>query len=147
MLFVGVEKFRAPEFLIAEKIYLAGAPAGKGEPLRVIGFADVIEGGVIERRMRRRDRHDGGEVRRQFFRGRPLIEACVRTAPHCQLAVAKRLLRQPLDDVVAVVWFLCEWLEFAAGISPAAHIDKCEDVTMGCKISGAGMIAVADVRR
>src|SRR5437879_3895185 len=147
MLFVGVEKFRPPEFLIAEKIYLASAPAGKGEPLDVIGFADVIKGGVIERRMCCRDRHDGGEVRRRFFCRRPLIETGVGAAPHCDFAVAKWLLCEPLDHVVAVVWLLGEWLEVAAGVSAAANIDKRKCVTVGRKISGASVIRVRDVGR
>ena len=128
--FVGIQEFRAPKLLIAKKILLTGVPAGEREPLDVIGFADVIEGGIIERRMRCGNRHDGGEVRRKFFCCGPLIEAGVRTAPHRHFAVAKWLLREPLDDIVAVARLLGEWLEVAAGIPAAANIDKRKRVTM-----------------
>src|SRR5712691_4133146 len=97
--------------------------------------------------MCRGDRHDSGKVRRRFFCSRPLIETGVRAAPHRDFAVAKWLLREPLHHVVAVMWLLRERFELAAGITAAAHIDKCEGVTMRCKISGAGMIAVGNVRR
>src|SRR5260370_31879867 len=144
---VRFQIFRAPKLLITEKIVLCGAPAGKGEPLDIIGFADVIEGGIIERRMCRRDRHDGGKVRRKLLCCRPLIEPGVGAAPHCDFSIAERLLGEPLHDVAAVVWLLRERFELTAGIAAAAHIDKCEGVTMRCKISGASMIAVGGVRR
>jgi len=146
MLFVGIEKFRPPEFLIAEKIYLAGAPAGEGEPLDIIGFADVIEGGVIERRMCRRDRHDSGKVLRRFFCSRPLIEPGLGAAPHRDFAVAKWLLREPLHHVVAVVWLLGERFELTPGISATTNIDKRKPVTVGSEICGSRVIRIGDVR-
>ena len=144
---VSVEEFRAPEFLVGEKILLTGAATRKREPLHVVSFADVIERGIIKRRMRGRCRYDGGEVRRKFFRRRPLIEPGVRTAPHRDFPVAKRLLRQPLHDVVTIARLLRERFEFAGGIAATANIDKRKRVTVRREIGGACVITVRDVRR
>jgi hypothetical protein len=142
---VRLQIFRAPKFLIAEKIYLAGAPAGESEPLDVVGFADVIERGIIERRMccpPARWWQGAAEIllRSPIDRTRP------RSPPHGDFAVAKWLLREPLHHVVAVVWLLREWLKFAAGIAAAAHIDKRKRVTVGSEICGSRVIRIGDVR-
>ena len=80
--------------------------------------------------MRRRHRHDRDKVRGKFLRRRPLIEAGIRTAPHRDFPIAKRLLRQPVDDVVAIVRLLGEGLEFATGIAASPDIDQREGVAM-----------------
>ena len=130
MFLVSLEEFRAPKFLIAEKIVLGGASTGVSEPLHIVGFPDVIERGIIQGRMRRRCRDDGGEMRRKFFGGRPLIKASIGTTPHRDLAVAERLSCKPLDNVVAIARFICERLKLTTGISAAANIDKRECITV-----------------
>ena len=97
--------------------------------------------------MRGGDRDDGGEMRREFLGRCPLIEAGVGTAPHRDLAVAERLLRQPLDDVVTIARLLRERFEFAGGISATAHIDQRKGVTVRREVCGARVIAVRDVGR
>src|SRR5436190_190731 len=60
--------------------------------------------------------NDRRQMWREFLCRRPLIESCVGTAPHCNLAIAKRSLGKPLDDVVAVMRVVCKWFELAAGV-------------------------------
>jgi len=76
-----------------------------------------------------------------------LIEPSVRTAPHRHFAVAKRLLRQPLHDIMSVARLIRERLELAAGIAATANIDKCKRVTVRGEVSRTRVIAVGDVRR
>ncbi len=147
MLFVGVEKFRPPEFAIAKKVLLAGLAAGEGEPLDIVGFADVIERWIIKRRMRGCGRDNRGQMRRQLFRGRPLIETGIRTAPHRDFPVAKRLLRQPFDHVVTVARLVGKRLKLTPGIAAATNIDKRKYVTVRREISRARVIRVRDVGR
>src|SRR5437773_11213380 len=82
------------------------------------------------------------KMRRKFLRGGPLIEPRVRPAPHRHLAVAKRLLRQPFDNVVSVARLIGKWFELAAGISTAAYIDERENVTMRCEVGATGVVGV-----
>src|SRR5438309_9100095 len=89
--------------------------------------------------------YDRRQVRRKFLRGRPLIEPSVRTAPHRHFAVAKRLLRQPLDDIMSVARLICERLELAAGIAATANIDKCKHVPVRREVCSAGVIGVGNV--
>ena len=72
--------------------------------------------------------NDCRQMGREFLRGRPLVESCVGTAPHCNLAVAKRLRGQPLDDVVPIVRVVRKRFELTAGISATPNIDKRECV-------------------
>ena len=130
MLLVSIEKFCAPEFLIAKKIILRGVAAGEREPLHVVRHTDVVGGWIIQAGMRGGSRHDCRQMRRKFLRRCPLIEARIRTAPHRHFAVTKWLLRQPLNHVVSVVRFICERLELAAGIAAAANIDEREHITV-----------------
>ncbi len=146
VLFVGIEEFRAPEFLIGEKILLTGATTREREPLHIVSFADVIERGIIKRRMRGGCRHDGREMRGKFFRCRPLIEPSVRAAPHRNFTITKRLLREPLHHVAPIARLICERFELAAGIAATANIDKCKRVTVRCEVGGARVIGVGDVR-
>src|SRR6478752_6378452 len=124
MLFVSIQEFRAPEFLIAEKIVLRGSPAGKREPLYVVSHPDVVVGWIIQAGMRGRSGDDRRQRRWKFLRRCPLIEPRVRTAPHRHVTVTEWLLRQPPNHVVAVARFICERLKLAAGIAAAAHIDE-----------------------
>src|SRR5262245_9508522 len=142
MLLVRVQKFCAPEFLITEKMVLWCATACEREPLHVVSRPDVVVGGIIEPRMRGGRWNDRRQMWRKFFRRGPLIKSRVRAAPHGDLAIAKRLLRQPLDNIMPVTWLVCERLEFAAGISASAHIHKCERVAMRREIRGAGVIGI-----
>ena len=80
--------------------------------------------------MRGGSRHDCRQMWRKFLRRCPLIEACIRTAPHGDLAVTEWLFRQPLNHVVSVARFICERLELAAGIAAAANIDEREHITV-----------------
>src|SRR5438874_8094711 len=91
--------------------------------------------------------NDRCQMWREFLGCRPLIESCVGTAPHCNLAVAKRLLGQPLDDVVAIARVVCKWLELTAGISATANIDKRKCIAMRCEVGAARVIRIRDVRR
>ena len=142
MLLVSVQKFCAPEFLIAKKVVLCRVTAGEREPLHVISQSNVVIRGIIEARMGGRRRNNRRQMRREFLRGGPLIEPRVRTAPHRDLAVAKRLLRQPFDNVVSVARLIGKWFEFAAGISTAAYIDERENVTMRCEVGATGVVGV-----
>src|SRR4029453_8277372 len=92
----------------------------------------------------RNNRH---QVWRELFRSCPLIESRVRTAPHRNLAVAVRLFCEPFDQVVPVPWIIYKRLEFTAGISATANIDKRECVSMRCEVSSARMVTVGDVGR
>src|SRR2546430_14171153 len=91
--------------------------------------------------------NDCRQMWREFLRRRPLIESCVGTAPHCKLAIAKRLLGKPLNDVVAVARIVCKRFELAAGISATANIDKRECVSMRCEVSASCVVRICDVRR
>src|SRR5262249_51826724 len=95
-------------------------------------------------------RSGGGNNRRQmwrkFFRGGPLVESRVRSAPHRDFAVAERLLRQPLDNIVSVARFICERLEFAAGIPAASNIDQSKSITMRGEVGSTRVIGVGNVR-
>src|SRR5262249_27070919 len=97
--------------------------------------------------MRGSGRNNTRQVRRKFLRGCPLVEARIRAAPHGDLPVAKWLLRQPLNHVVAIARFIGERLELAARISAAANIDQRERVTMRGEVSAPRMVRVGDVRR
>src|SRR6058998_1084464 len=112
---VGVQKFCAPKLLITEKIVLRGVTTCEREPLHVVSHSDVVVGRIIQAGMRGGSRHDCCQMRWKFLRCSPLIEACVRSAPHRDFAVAERLLRQPLSNVVPVSGFVCKRLEFATG--------------------------------
>ena len=142
MFLVGIQKFCAPEFLITKQIVLCSVTAGQREPLHVISHPDVVVRWIIEAGMRGGGRNNGRQVRREFLRRCPLIEARIRTAPHGDLAIAKWLLRQPLNDVVSIARFICERLKLAAGISAAANIDQREPVTMRGEVSAARMVRV-----
>ena len=147
MFFVGAKKFCPPEFAVAKKILLAGFTAGGSEPLHVVKESDVVEARIIVGRMRGRGRNDRGQMRWKFFRGRPLIESGIRAAPHRDFPIAKRLLGQPFDHVVAVARLLCERLELAGGISAPANIDQRKDIAVRREISSTRVIGVGDVRR
>src|SRR5882724_12569736 len=121
MLFVSVQEFCAPEFLIAKQIILRGVTAREREPLDVVSHPDVVVGWIIQAGMRGCSRHDCRQMRRKFLRRCPLIEARIGTAPHGHFAVTEWLLCEPLNHVVSVARFICEWLELAAGISAAAN--------------------------
>src|SRR5215831_5455992 len=119
VLLIRIQEFCAPEFLITEKIVLYRTTACKREPLHVVSHPDVVVRWIIDAGMSGSSGNDGRQMRRKFLRGRPLIETRIRSAPHRDLAVTERLLGQPLDQVVSVAWFVCERLEFAAGIPSA----------------------------
>src|SRR5215216_1816583 len=116
VLLISVQEFCTPEFLIAEEIRLAGAAAGKREPLHVVGFTDVIVGRIIKWRMGSCSRNDCHQMWRRFLCRRPLIKSCVGAAPHCNLAIAERLLRQPFYNVVSIARFICKRLKLATGV-------------------------------
>src|SRR5260370_37497606 len=79
VLFVSVEKFRAPELRVAEKILLAGFATRECKPLDIIGFADIIERWVVQRRIPSRRRNQGGQIWRKFLGRCPMIETIQRT--------------------------------------------------------------------
>src|SRR5262245_57358058 len=116
MFLVGVQEFCAPEFLIAKQIILRRVTAGEREPLDVVRHADVVGGRKIQAGMRGGRGNDCRKMRRKLLRGRPLVEACIRTTPHAHFTVAKWLFGQPLNNVVSVTRFVCEWLELTGGI-------------------------------
>src|SRR5207248_8807168 len=97
--------------------------------------------------MRSCGRNDRGQMRRKFFRGRPLSESGILTAPHRDFPIAKRLLREPLDDVVPVTRLLREQLAFTGGISAAANIDQRKNVAVRSEICPARVVGVRDVGR
>src|SRR5713101_1755352 len=130
VLFVSIQEFRAPEFLIAKKIVLRGAAASEREPLHVISHPDVVDRRIIERWMRSGCRHDRCKMGWKFFRRRPLIEPCIGAAPHRHFAVAEGLLCQPFHDVVSIAGVICKRLKFAARVSSTANIDKRERVAV-----------------
>src|SRR2546423_9954584 len=144
---IGVQKFRAPKFLIAEKIVLRGVTTREGEPLHVVSHSDVVVGRIVQPGMSGSSRHDCGQMRWKFLRCRPLIETCVRPAPHRDLTVAERLFPQPLNNVVPVSGLICKRLEFATGISAAADIDQREYVSVRREVGATGMIRVRNVGR
>src|SRR5258705_3778860 len=114
MLFVSVQEFCAPEFLIAKQIILRGVTAGEREPLHVVSHPDVAVGWIIQTGMRGGSRHDCRQMRWKFLRRCPLIEARIRTAPRGHFAVTEWLLRQPLNHIVPVARCICERLELPA---------------------------------
>src|SRR5438132_2515958 len=116
MFLVCIQKFRTPEFLIAEEIRLAGFAASEREPLHFVRERDVVETRIIERRVDGGRGNNGDEMCWEFFRGRPLVEPGVGAAPHPDFAVAEGLHAKPFDHVMAVARLLGEWLEVAAGI-------------------------------
>src|SRR5436189_6406165 len=95
--------------------------------------------------MRRGYRHDRGEMRWKFLCRRPLIESGVGTAPHRDSAVAKWLLRKPLNDVAAVGRLLREPLEFAVRVTPAANIEKSKCIIVRREVCGAGDIPARSI--
>jgi hypothetical protein len=123
VILVSVQEFCAPEFLSAKQIILRGVTAREREPLHVVTHSYVVGGWIIQAGMRGGSGHDRRQMSRKFFCRCPLIEARVRPAPHGHFAVRKRLLCQPLNDVVSIARFICERLELAAGIPAAANID------------------------
>ena len=144
---VGIQKFCAPKLLVSKKIVLTGAPAGKSEPLHVVGFANIIKRGIIERRVSSGCRNDRRQMRWKFFRRGPLIETCIGTTPHCHFAVAEGLLRKPFHDVMPIARLLRERLELTTGISATANIDKRKCITVRREIRSAGVVRVGNVRR
>src|SRR5438552_18281121 len=92
-------------------------------------------------------RNNRRQVWRKFFRGRPLIESRVGTAPHRDLAVAVRLFCEPLDNVVPIPWIIYKRLKFAAGISTTANIDQRKCIAIRCEVSSAWVVTVRDVGR
>ncbi len=135
----------APENTIAEDLVLRGMAAGEREPLHVVGREDVIAHRKIDACVGRGNRHDGGKMGRELLGRGPLIIARVGTTPHRDFAVAIRLPRQPLHDVVAVVGLLEERFELPLGIAPAAHIDAEKWITVRRKIHTPVVIALRDV--
>ncbi len=63
----------------------------KGMCFLYVSHPDVVVGWIIEARMRGCGGNDRRQMRRQLFRGRPLVKSRVRPAPHGNFAVAKRL--------------------------------------------------------
>src|SRR4029453_14853053 len=122
MFFVSVQKLFAQEFLIGKKIVLWSLPAGEREPLHVVRDADVVGRWKIKTGMRCGGGQDLRQMGGKFLRLFPLIIARIRTAPHGHFAVTEWLLRQPFNHVMSVARFICEGLEFAAGIPAAANI-------------------------
>src|SRR5258705_2304760 len=114
MLFVSVQEFCAPEFLIAKQIILRAVTAREREPLHIVSHPDVVVGWIIQTGMRGGSRHDRSQMRRKFLRRCPLIEARIRTAPHGHFAVTEWLRRQPLNNAVSVARCICERLELPA---------------------------------
>src|SRR5207244_8929042 len=100
------------------------------EPLHVVEIADVVERWIIEAWMGRGRGHDCRQMRRKFLCRRPLIEPGVGTAPHRDFAVAKRLLREPFDDVVPIAWFIGKRLRLSGGIPATTNIDQRKNITM-----------------
>ena len=144
---VPAPELRAPEIAVAEDLFLCGLAADEGQPLHVVRIEDIVAHRVVDAGHRRCDRHDRGQVRRKLLRGRPLVIARVRTAPHRDLAVAVRLRAEPFDDIVAVLRFLQERRELAFGIAAAAHVDGREHVTVRGEVHATVVVALRDVRR
>src|SRR6516165_9981358 len=130
MLLVSIQEFCAPEFLIGKQIILGGVTARKRQPLHVIRYPDVVGRWKIQAGMRGGGGYDCRQMLWKFLCRCPLIEACVRTAPHGHLTVTEWLPGQPLDHVVSVARFICEWLKFAGGIAATANIDERECITV-----------------
>ncbi len=82
-----------------------------------------------------------------MLRGRPLAEAVVRAAEHRHLAVAVRLRRQPLDDVVAVAPVVLARAEHALGVAAPARVDQQRRVAVGREVRRPRVVAVRVVRR
>src|SRR5262245_19524703 len=142
MLLVALPKFVHPETFFAEELCVWRHAADKREPPDAIGLKNVIGGGVIHGGMSRCRRADGGEVRRTFLESSPLVEPGVGSAPHGYLAVAPGLLRQPLDDVVAVARVPGKGLERSPRVAPAANIYQGEDVAVAGEEHGPVVIGV-----
>src|SRR4030095_15209802 len=147
MFLVSVEELRSPKFLIAEKVLLSSAATRESVPLHVVGYTDVLGRRIIETGMSGCSGDDRREVRREFFRCRPLIKSRVGTTPHRNLAVAVRLFCEPLDQVVSIPCIIYKRLEFAAGISATANIDECKCIAMRCEVSCARVVTIRDVGR
>ena len=86
-------------------------------------------------------------MRRKFLGRRPLVVARVRAAPHRDLAVAVRLLREPFDDVVTVARFLDQRPELALRVAAAAHVHGQERIAVRGEVHAAIVVALRDVRR
>src|SRR6266508_444889 len=142
MILISVEDLRSPKFLITEEILLSGAATGESVPLHVVGYTDVLGRGIIETGMSGCSGDDRREVRREFFRCRPLIESRVRTAPHRNLAVAVRLFCEPLDQVVSVPGIIYKRLEFTARISAAKNIQERKCISMRCEVTASCVVRI-----
>src|SRR5688500_5934105 len=86
-------------------------------------------------------------MRRIRTRCGPLHVALIRPAPHRDLAIAIGLLRQPFDDVVAVVRHVSIEPELAFGVRASTHVDGEERKTTSRKIDATLMEALGDIRR
>src|SRR5271155_2780919 len=96
----------APKSRGTEKVRIAGGSTRKGEPLLYVWSKYVVLERKIHTGMRRSSGDDGRQMRGKLFEDCPLIEACVRAAPHGHFSVGIGLLGEPFDDVVAVFRFV-----------------------------------------
>ena len=138
---------RSPKSSSTEKVCVAGDSARKREPLLDVSCENVVLKRKIYSGMSRSSRDNGCEMRRELFEDCPLIKSRIRAAPHGHFPIAIRLLREPFDDVIAILSFIHERLEGPAGIAAAAHVHQCVNVSMLRKIHRPIRVAVTDVRR
>src|SRR5206468_1108353 len=77
----------------------------------------------------------------------PIDRIRIRAAPHGNFSITKWLLCKPLDDVMTIARLICKRFEFPAGIATAPHVNQRKCVSVRCKIRGAGVVRVRDIRR
>src|SRR5262249_34188272 len=109
---------------------LAGAAGHHGRPVHGPAYQDaVLIGGVAELVRRGHLGGDGLERGRGLGGGPPLVPARVGGAGHAHLAVAPRLLGQPLDQVGAVgLVAAVERVPVALGVVAAAGVGEGDGV-------------------
>src|SRR5271168_2872715 len=103
MTIVVFVRLRIPKSRRAKKVCIAGDAARKRKPLLDVRPEYVVLKRKIHSRVCRSSRNDSRQTRRKLLKDCPLIKSRVRAAPHRHFSVAIRLLREPFDDVVAVL--------------------------------------------
>src|SRR5262249_8638610 len=130
VLHVALAELGFPVAGLTEELPIGRDAAGEREPLGQIAWENTVKRREINAGMRRGGRDDGGQVRRKLLERGPLVEPSIGAAPHANLAVAPRLLGEPLHHVVSISGVMGKRLEMPTGVAAAAHVHQGEDVTI-----------------
>jgi len=132
---------------IGKDARLQRAPGDVKMPVQNVIETDIAPHREVDPDEWRGDGNDRFQVRWTLGGGHPLVVTAIGAAIHRDVAVAERLRRQPLNDVVPIAAFVFVRNELALGVAASAHVHGKKGQPMGGEISPTGVEVLGGIGR